>query len=345
MIVNSFNDWDTLEEIIIGDPLNSYVPHHNKSMEHFFQTGKTNFNDFYEGAVPQKIVEETEEDIQELIDILIKFGVTVKRPKHIDQSIEYSNPFWSSTGMHSLMPRDCLLVVGDLIIEAPMSCRARYFESLAFRDLVLDYFDKGARIIAAPKPILLDDTYISNPENTPVIANKEPLFDAANVVRCGEDIFFNISNTGNQKGLAWLQQVLGEKYRVHPVSLCWDHIGTTFVPLAPGKVLINAERMSEEQIPEQFKNWDHIWCEDMVLGEYGLDWPRASKWIGMNVLSLDKETVIVEERQLNLIHKLEKNGFTVIPTRFRHGRTFGGGFHCDSLDVRRKGKLENYFSL
>ncbi len=343
MIVNSYNDWDQLEEIIIGSPLYSNVPYHDISMEHFFQTGKGDFSEFYKGAVPEKVIEEAEEDFQQLIEVLNKFGVVVKRPDPFDQTKEYSTPYWSSRGMHALMPRDCMLVVGDLIIETPMACRARYYESFSFRQIILDYFKKGAKIISAPKPMLLDDTYINSEDNTPIIANNEPLFDAANVIRCGEDIFFNISNTGNKMGLDWLQIVLGENFRVHPISLCWDHIGTTFVPLAPGKVLINAERVSKEQIPDHFKSWDHIWCTDMAIGGYGLDWPRASKWIGLNLLSINPETIIVEESQIQLIKQLESHGFTVIPVRFRHGRTFGGGFHCDSLDIRRKGKLERYF--
>lgn len=343
MTVNSYNDWDPLEEIIIGTPQFSNVPRHDISMEHFYQTKVDNTADFLQGPVPDRVVEETEEDFQQIVAILEEFGVTVKRPQPFDQAKTYGNPFWTTTGMHALMPRDCLLVVGDLIIETPMPCRSRYFESFSFRHLMLEYFSKGAKFIAAPKPLLMDDTYIDSPDDTPIVSNLEPLFDAANIIRCGEDLFFNLSNTGNQLGLDWLQMVLGDRFRVHPISLCWDHIGTTFVPLAPGKVLINPERVSPQQIPEHFQSWDHIWCADMVADDFGLDWPRASTWIGMNTLSIDEQHVIVEEKQVPMIRQLEEHGFTPVPVRFRHGRTFGGGFHCDSLDIRRKGRLEKYF--
>jgi glycine amidinotransferase/scyllo-inosamine-4-phosphate amidinotransferase 1 len=33
---------------------------------------------------------------------------------------------------------------------------------------------------------------------------------------------------------------------------------------------------------------------------------------------------------------LEQHKFTVIPQELRHSRTLGGGFHCVTLDTRRK---------
>jgi glycine amidinotransferase len=68
----------------------------------------------------------------------------------------------------------------------------------------------------------------------------------------------------------------------------------------------------------------------------------ASQSIGMNVLSLDPEKVLVQDIQVPLIRNLEKAGFTPVLCRWRHGRTLGGGFHCATLDVRRRGRLESY---
>ena len=69
----------------------------------------------------------------------------------------------------------------------------------------------------------------------------------------------------------------------------------------------------------------------------------ASPWIGMNVLSLDTETVMVDERQIKLIRLLEKNKFTVVPVGLRHMYTQGGGLHCTTLDTVRESKNESYF--
>ena len=69
----------------------------------------------------------------------------------------------------------------------------------------------------------------------------------------------------------------------------------------------------------------------------------SSPWVGMNFLSVDQATVVVDERQANLIKLLEKHKFTVVPIKMRHIYTQGGGIHCATLDTVRESKLENYF--
>jgi hypothetical protein len=77
---------------------------------------------------------------------------------------------------------------------------------------------------------------------------------------------------------------------------------------------------------------------------YGLPYPLASNdGIGRNVLCLDPYTVVVDEIQLPLIHALERRHFTVVPLRYRHGRTLGGSWHCITLDTHREGQLIDYF--
>jgi len=69
----------------------------------------------------------------------------------------------------------------------------------------------------------------------------------------------------------------------------------------------------------------------------------ASPWVGMNFLSVDPRTVVVDERQSALIRLLEGRGLTVAPVRMRHIYTQGGGIHCATLDTVRDSKLESYF--
>ncbi len=69
----------------------------------------------------------------------------------------------------------------------------------------------------------------------------------------------------------------------------------------------------------------------------------SSPWVGMNVLSLDSETVLIDERQTNLIKKLNEYKFKTIPVKLRHMYTQGGGIHCATLDTVRESRLESYF--
>ncbi len=82
-------------------------------------------------------------------------------------------------------------------------------------------------------------------------------------------------------GYQWLQQVLTAEYRVHPLQGIYqgDHIDTTITFLRPGLVLINPERIKKEQVPDIFRNWEIIWCPEMVDTGYGGDYPRASIWV------------------------------------------------------------------
>jgi glycine amidinotransferase/scyllo-inosamine-4-phosphate amidinotransferase 1 len=73
-----------------------------------------------------------------------------------------------------------------------------------------------------------------------------------------------------------------------------------------------------------------------VVAQGFYQYPYASKWIALNMLVLDPHTVIVDRHQAQLIQLLEQHKFTVIPQELRHSRTLGGGFHCVTLDTRRK---------
>ena len=69
----------------------------------------------------------------------------------------------------------------------------------------------------------------------------------------------------------------------------------------------------------------------------------SSPWVGMNLLSYNQDTVIVDERQKSLIKVLEKYKFNIIPIKMRHIYTQGGGIHCATLDTVRDSKYESYF--
>lgn len=58
-------------------------------------------------------------------------------------------------------------------------------------------------------------------------------------------------------------------------------------------------------------------------------------------LRLSPKLAVVDKHQTELIKLLESRGIDVRPILLRHGRTLGGGFHCITLDVRRKGNSEN----
>ena len=90
-------------------------------------------------------------------------------------------------------------MIGDEIIESPMAWRSRFFEYIAYRPLIKEYFKQGAKWTTAPKPQMSDDLYdLDYPdENRDSLCNEgrfittefEPCFDAADFTRAGKDIF------------------------------------------------------------------------------------------------------------------------------------------------------------
>ena len=63
-----------------------------------------------------------------------------------------------------------------------------------------------------------------------------------------------------------------------------------------------------------------------------------------NVLSLDENTIITSGYDKNLADKLKKYNIEMIPWVNRWNFLWSGGAHCCSLDLKRTGKLENYFN-
>ncbi|NIM18091.1 MAG: amidinotransferase [Candidatus Aminicenantes bacterium] len=351
-IVNSYNEWDPLEEVIVGVIEGASVPSWHISLKATLPEKQWKFYQEFGGKpFPKEQVEAAKNDLEEFVHILESEGVIVRRPDVMDHNVAYSAPGWQSPGgLYAAMPRDTLLVIGDEIIEAPMAWRARYFESFAFRRLIKDYFKKGARWTTAPKPQLSDELYNydyeepgENQEMSYVITEFEPTFDAADFIKCGRDIFVQKSHVTNEFGINWLRRHLGDKYRIHILEVNDRHpmhIDASFMPLAPGKLLLNARRVLK--IPGMFKSWDVLYAPEPCIPQSHTLY-MTSPWINMNVLMLDHERVIVEKNEESITKALKNFGLKPIPCPFVNFNTFGGSFHCASLDIRRRGVLQSYF--
>jgi N-dimethylarginine dimethylaminohydrolase len=350
MKISTHNHWDQLEEIIVGRADNARVPTVDAS------TMSMSYTNYpieqikpLEGLYPQAMIDEANEDADGLANTLTSLGVVVHRPEAQDTGIEFSTPEWKTTGWYTWCPRDLLLPLGDLMIETPSPCRARYFETRAYHKIMLEAIEDGVEWISAPKPILSNDSYqFADIKGVPSLTNLEPVFDAPNCIRLGKDILFQISNTGNHWGLKWLRNVLERRgYRVHAAEHIYSfaHMDSTIVPLRPGLVLLNSTRVNPDNCPKLFEKWDKIYFEDCVAQGSKVPGGVApcSPYIGMNILSVNPNTIICDSKQEPLMRVLEKHKIDCIPVQFRHAMTLSGGLHCATLDLRRTGLLEDYF--
>jgi glycine amidinotransferase len=352
--VNSYNGWDPLEEVIVGDATGAVRPAHEPA-----------FNPYAKDPArrPRTAVRRSDEDIEaaqrqldNLATVLEQEGVTVRRPEPTDFLTPVRTPTFEVPGQNaSTCPRDVLLVIGDEIIEAPMAMRVRFFEYLPYRSLVKQYFRDGARWTAAPKPSMADDLWVADystveqgfdADTHPALTDFEPCFDAASFARVGRDIFYQPDIVTNDFGARWLARQLGPEYRLHRARFQDahpQHIDATMVPLRPGLLLTNPERPALDGTVELFKDngWEVVDAPDPVADPDAQS--VVSNWISMNMFSLDESTIVCEEREEPMIKLLESFGMRVIALPFRAVYSFGGSFHCCTLDIRRRGGLQSYF--
>ncbi|KWK75299.1 amidinotransferase [Burkholderia ubonensis] len=340
--VSIHNEWDPLKEVIVGTIETAKYPTWHVSIE--APLPRKSHHEFIRKqgqTFDADLLDKARREVDGLAEFLVRLGITVKRPNFQGLDAPFTTPFFSSRGgLYAAMPRDGLFAAGESIIETPMAWRDRYFEAFAYRDILKDYFSRGARWRAAPRPQLADALYRRDYDSTvehfeSVLTENEPVFDAADFVRIGRDIIGQYSHVTNRSGATWLARELGDAYRLHMYS--FDdagpmHIDTTLLPIAPGRVLVNRAWVSK--LPDFFADWEVLVPPPSSLPQ---DHPLffTSRWISVNVIMLDPHHVLVEENEHELIQAFKTWKIEPIPLPFKHFQTFGGSFHCATLDVRR----------
>ncbi|DBA00926.1 TPA: hypothetical protein N0F65_006126 [Lagenidium giganteum] len=370
-IVNSHNEWDPLEEVIVGRVEGATIPEWHVSGKAVWPNKWWDMYKTKSGTpFPQKLLDGAQKELDYLAKVLEGEGVIVRRPDvqpgDFDQPVQTPD-FKTKSQLYAAMPRDILIVFGNEILEAPMAWRSRFFEYRPYRKLIKEYFHKGAKWTAAPKPQMSDELYNNNWQAekgvfNSVVTEFEPTFDAAEFTRMGRDIFTQQSQVTNNFGIEWLRRHLGEEYNIHVLDFQDRnamHIDGTFVPLMPGKLLANPFRPCvtgrpvktysykgkdyEYRLPEMFKGWDVFVAPEPELSPtHPLFF--TSPWTATcNVLVVRPGTVIVEAHEKRAQQAFKDWGFEVIPVPFRNFMPFGGSFHCATCDVRRTGTLQSYF--
>ncbi|WP_017537102.1 inosamine-phosphate amidinotransferase [Nocardiopsis halophila] len=376
MLLSSFDEWSPLKEVVVGSAAN-YTSHERElSFELFFHEHLK--SEWYyprlspardgggrrpgRSPIKQRYVDELNEDLEGIAKTLESLSVKVLRPIDLHESTtEVSTPAWSAAVVPPLNVRDIALVLGDEIIETSPMIRSRYFETQFLTGIFADYFRRGARWTVMPRPLMtdasFDPSYADNAAGGPMepVAGREPspydvgfeiMFDGAQCLRLGRDVVANISTANHAMAVDWLERHLEGRFRIHRVHRLSDsHIDSMVLALRPGTLLVRSEEVAE-YLPEPLRRWDRIVApapgEDAFPRYEDDDLVLTTPFIDLNVLSVDPETVLVNEACPDLARTLERHGFTAVPVRHRHRRLFGGGFHCFTLDTVREGGPEDY---
>jgi glycine amidinotransferase len=378
--VNAWTQWGQLKTVVVGRADNAcFQPEETAFKGRINNSTIAKELDWPVGRKKQSVIDKANKQLENLSNILKGLGINVLRPNPIDFSKAIITPSWTVKNMFCCVcPRDVMITIGNVILEATLSKRSRFFEYLPYRDIVYKLWDQDPSMKwkAAPKPSMNDLMYwngywdkFNNFDQKPkeeqeillhdykyVLSELEIAFDAADITRCGKDIFIQHSMTANQKAAEWLARELEGQVRVHLLHFPYDkepsHIDCTFVPLRPpredkpGIILTNPERplaKGEEKIFEK-NNWQFIDAPMPSESNYPMpSFCQSSKWLSMNLLSINEDTVVVEENEKDLHVMLEDLGFNLIKIPFRDVFEFGGSIHCSTWDIERDDKAENFF--
>lgn len=303
MKISTYNEWSSLRHVMVGTadcanwPTTDPVFSQESKKTTWTQTPVPT------GPVPQWIIDETNEDLEKLVATLKMLGVEVSRPTHYN--------FQKHNGFYNYCPRDRLLVYGSTVVDTAMMYPCRDQEIDSYQLLI----ESAASVLTMPR-------------------DQGLVLDAANILRVNDRWLFLESASGNQAAYKWLCNQLP----FVDIELCQFysgvHIDSTISILNDGLVVLNASRVNEANCPQLFRGWRKIYVDDVVAQDF-YQYPYASKWIALNMFSINPSTVVVDAAQTQLIRTLEQHGMTVIPLTLRHSRTLGGGFHCVTLDLER----------
>jgi len=300
------NEWDCLQEIVVGTADHANWP---ASDPVFAEEGKkTTWKETAVpfGPVPQHIVDQANRELDLLSETLLRHGATVYRPQPMN--------FVEVEGMYNYCPRDRLLVWKDRVVDVNMMYPCRNQEIQNYGRVL----EQAGQVLTMPR-------------------DRGLILDAANVCRLGNTWLFLESASGNRAAYEWLC----EQFPEVTIELCnfyaGVHIDSTIVPLRQGLVMLNASRVNPDNCPRAFDFWEKIWVTDeMIVPQSFYQYPYASKWIAMNMLVLNPETVILDAAQKQLQDLLKSYRIDSIPLTLSHSRTLGGGFHCVTLDTKRR---------
>ena len=305
-MINTCNEWNPLVAIVVGSATHANWPTTDPVFAEEGQRTLWKDSAVPSGPVPQLIIDQANRELDTLSETLLRLGVTVYRPQPMN--------FVETQGMYNYCPRDRLLVWNDIIVDVNMMYPCRDQEIQNYSRLLM----QARQVVTMPR-------------------DQGIMLDAANVCRLGDTWLFLESASGNRAAYEWLSA----QFPQVNIELCnfyaGVHIDSTIVPLREGLVLLNSSRVNSDNCPRAFKDWEKIWVtDDMIIAQDFYHYPYASKWIAMNMLAVDPETVILDAAQTQLITILKRHGIDSIPLTLSHSRTLGGGFHCVTLDTRRR---------
>ena len=303
-MLQSSNEWGKLKQVVVGSADFANWPSTDPVFAQESEKTTWKATPVPNGPVPQQLIDETNEDLEKLVDALKKENVEVLRPDTMN--------FQELGGMYNYCPRDRLIVAGSELVDCSMMYPCRNMEI----DALPMVTGQASKIHRMPK-------------------DQGMTLDAANVCRLGNDWLYLLSASGNMAAYEWLCEQFPDQ-NIEAVNFyAGVHIDSTIVPIREGLAFINGTRVTPATLPRALRDWQCVYIDDVVAQDF-YQYPYASRWIALNMLMVNPNLAVVDKHQKELIKILNSLKVDVIMLELRHSRTLGGGFHCVTLDLIRE---------
>ena len=303
-----------------------------------------------------RILNETNEDLDNLKEIFKKLDVKVYQPK----------PFANDTNLMSmdypialpyppLQPRGEFLTLGNKCLQITTLPVWDYMKSLIDAECYENQFDRCWTSRGEPVH-KIDGNYVSG----------------ANCIRLGDRIILP-PDLDSRCRAVYVEEWKQQGYKIIETQ-CGGHTDGVFNCPKPG-VIVTLTNIQDYKI--NFPGWDILYLPDQSWSKVspflklkekvgGRWWVPGqelnnnftrfvnewlSTWVGyveetvfdVNMLSISEELVIVNNYNKEVFDFLKKHRIEPIIWRQRHRYFWDGGVHCLTVDLEREGSRENYF--
>ena len=319
------HEWGTLKDVMIGRMINGqlYVPEMTEGMKQevdfipriALDKMAANKGKLFVDVFPD-FCKFWEPNTENFVNLVTDLGIKVHRNESLPVSeVKKIQPRYFGLQLYM---RDPVLVIGNKVIVTNLKGPWRRVERIAMKKILEDIKQNyDAEIIHMPEM-------------------KEG-YDKGNIYLEGGDVLLNgyeiyVGNSGhasNKKGIDWLQETLGSRYKVHEIKQRPDflHLDCAMALLNEKFGIICPDAITEK-LPESLQ--DYEWVEATL---------EEAQVLGTNGCMLDRDTIITDDHHPRIAHELVLRGHHVIEIPYTQGQALGGGLRCSHHPLIRESKL------
>jgi len=260
------------------------------------------------------------QEVEGYVRVLEDRGVRVRRPARLkNDDRTYIHPM-----IDTVWPRDCMCTAGNNVIISSLRMPFKRKQQFSFSSIYIPMMADG-KCYYFSAPQASTDVY-STKELQKEVEGLSVLLDGEDFLPHGNEIFLGIGHGSNMLGAAFVQSVLGGRYKVHPFKMSRNalHLDCALSLLRPGLALICREWIQNE-LPDSIKNWTFI---DVT--------PKEAASLGCNGLPLNPETTLIGAQHKRIIKEVREHKHEVIEVPYAVPSFMGGALRCSSQPILRE---------